>query len=531
MTTAKNPASAHPGTGRTDRTGSAPEADAVSRAAKRSSQLLQTGNRWTAVAILAAVALWSGAVFVVVRGGLVDDAYITLSYARSLAFHLHWGLIPQETANSATSPLNVLVLGAATAVLRAPLVGLGAVFVLANVVLAGALWRAARSSGMPGASGVLGVLLVLGNPLVLSSVGMEMALAAALLGLLLLAAVERRPVLFGVAAGLLALTRLDLVVFPLAVFVGRPVLWRALWRALGTACAVALPWFAFSWWHFGSAIPDTLAVKLIQRSWGGWTFTNGLALYYTRYPVAIILSVVAAGLALVGILVWLVLQIVGRPGPATLDPWVLVGIGAAAHFLVYTRIQVPPYHWYYAPSLIGLSITFAGMVGAIAAAARSVPSRVVAELAGALAIVLVAAQVSLIAANGMPWRQAVINSNWGKPADYARIGQLLRQDVGSRTVSSPGEIGGLAYFCGCSIVDDFADRGHLAGMIRQRIAHAEGLQRWLMELNFARFPHLMQRPVEFALRREDGQADDPRWNISSSWSRTTHLRLHLDATP
>src|SRR5687768_15148900 len=58
-------------------------------------------------------ALVALAIFLVARDGLVDDAYITLSYARNVAEHLHWGMIPAEESNTATSPLNVLMLAAA----------------------------------------------------------------------------------------------------------------------------------------------------------------------------------------------------------------------------------------------------------------------------------------------------------------------------------------------------------------------------------------------------------------------------------
>ena len=42
-------------------------------------------------------ALVALAVFLVARDGLVDDAYIVLSYARNVAEHLHWGIIPPRS--------------------------------------------------------------------------------------------------------------------------------------------------------------------------------------------------------------------------------------------------------------------------------------------------------------------------------------------------------------------------------------------------------------------------------------------------
>ena len=37
--------------------------------------------------------------------------------------------------------------------------------------------------------------------------------------------------------------------------------------------SVSAPWFLFSWMKFGSAVPDTLIIKLEQKAWtGGYTF-------------------------------------------------------------------------------------------------------------------------------------------------------------------------------------------------------------------------------------------------------------------
>ena len=74
-------------------------------------------------------------VFLLVSGHLIDDAYITLSYAKNLAFHGHWGLIEDGTANTATSPLNVLVLAAVTFFVRDAVFAAGVVFVASQVLL------------------------------------------------------------------------------------------------------------------------------------------------------------------------------------------------------------------------------------------------------------------------------------------------------------------------------------------------------------------------------------------------------------
>ena len=78
--------------------------------------------------------------FLLVRESLTDDCYITLAYAKNLAMHGEWGLVPGSPANSATSPLNVLLLGALTLVTRIfgdphPVLALGALNVLASATL------------------------------------------------------------------------------------------------------------------------------------------------------------------------------------------------------------------------------------------------------------------------------------------------------------------------------------------------------------------------------------------------------------
>src|SRR5438270_12029866 len=92
------------------------------------------------MALVAGAGLTAFLLFLLVRTSLTDDAYITLAYAKNLALHLHWGVIPQEVANSATSPLNVVLLGGVSAATRIgggvhPVLALGVVSVARAVVL------------------------------------------------------------------------------------------------------------------------------------------------------------------------------------------------------------------------------------------------------------------------------------------------------------------------------------------------------------------------------------------------------------
>src|SRR4051794_27623484 len=282
-----------------------PELEPAPRVVGRPTRDLPVVIFVSATVVAAAVMYWA------VQYSLIDDAYITLAYAKQLAFHGNWGMVPDYSANSATSPLNVLLIAAGTFVTRRPLLGLGIVYVGSYAVLAWTLARTARTLRIPLTSAVLAVALILLNPWVLSSTGLESVVYAALLGSLLCCAVEGRPVWFGVVAGLALLCRLDMVVFILPLVLWSPVLRRQIPKMLGIAAAVSVPWFVLRWF-VGSAIPDTFVIKTLQKTWGDITFANG-PFRFTDGGVGDAVArwaffpVVVGAIALVGWLLYLVI--------------------------------------------------------------------------------------------------------------------------------------------------------------------------------------------------------------------------------
>ena len=448
-------------------------------------------GRWWASSLVAAVI--GAVVFAFARTSLIDDAYITLDYARNVAFHLHWGLILGATANTATSPLNVLAIALFTAITRHPPLSLGIVFVLSTVALEFGSRTAARAVGLPGWLGLLATALVSVNPLLLSSIGLETALGGGLVALLLAASVTGRPVWSGVLAGLLVLTRPDLLIVALVLFFVRPG-WRHGWaRSLLAALAVTLPWYLFSWLRLGSVLPDTLIIKTGQRSWGGIDFGNGPDLYLTAFPTAAVLSFLPAALGGVTALGWLAARF-ARPTDRLrrLDRFVALPVAGGLYYLAYTLLGVPPYHWYYGPSIICPTLFLAAVVAALPSGPvrRSWP-----VLAGLVVSVgLVAASAGSYAAGGLPRQFAPFTTNWASPGEYARIGAQVGRLAGGRTVASFGEIGAVAYFCDCAMLDEFSDRGAVVGLVNAKLATGSTLKRDLLSWNF-RFLDRTQRPA------------------------------------
>jgi hypothetical protein len=473
--------------------------------------------------------LWSGLVGAVVGGlfmwvahaGLIDDAYITLSYVQNLASDLHWGLIPTETANTATSPLNIVLLTLATW-LTAPLTGelrptVGLVVLTVVLTAAMAVWaaRTARGLGISSMWSLAVLALVFANPFVNSSVGLEVVLTAALLTGLTAEAVRGRRVAFGVLAGLLVLTRLDLGVVVAAVYLLTPALRRRPWVSPLVGLAVTLPWFVFSWWTLGSAIPTSFVIKTLQRSFGEATFANGWWLSWTNGVETLVISLAVVP-ALLGVVVTAAVLVVGvlRRLPAHLWPLAGLGIGGLAHFGAYCLLQVPPYHWYYVPSTVALGVVAVLGSGVLLRQVRGDRrSRLIGRVVPVgTAVLLTGLALLAVSAAGrdLPWTRPVIYGNWALPSEYLEIGADVGELVGDATVAAPPEIGALAYACDCSMVDPFSDPGRTLPLIEERLALAGPVTRFLLEANFARLDREQRpRPVDFRLVWTPGVAEVP----------------------
>ena len=467
------------------------------------------------------------AVMYVAHRGLIDDAYITLSYVNNVAGHLHWGMIPTEESNTATSPLNVILLtlatwaGGVTGSLR-PILGLG----ILMVVLSGAMavWAAqtARRLNVSGAWSMAVLALVFANPFLNSSVGLEGVLIATLLTGLTAQAVCGRRVWFGVLAGLLVLTRMDLGVVVAVVYLATPALRRRFWIAPLTATAVALPWFVFSWFHLGSAVPTTFAIKTLQRSFGDATFANGLwKLWFTSPRLALALALVPAAIGLVT-MAWMLALGVRRRLPADHWPLVGLGLGGAADFGAYCLLGVPPYHWYYVSSTVALGLT--GVFGLALLLRRVRPDesrgqRVV-WLGGPVltAVTLVVLAVVSFGGRAVPWTHPVIFGNWALSSDYLAIGTAVGDRVGDATVLAPPEIGTVAFACECSVVDVFSDPGITLPLIEKTIREASPVMRFLLELNYTHLDRTQQpRPAAYRLVWTQGPVPDgaPAWSTNA----------------
>jgi MFS family permease len=193
----------------------------------------------------------------------VDDAFITFRYARNIAELGQFAYNPPERVLGTTTPLFALLMaGAAALKLSLPWAAL-LVAVVADVVTITAVCSLLALAGFAWAALFAGVLIAIWPALVSYSVsGLETSLYVALLTAALWAFSRRRTALLGALLALALYTRPDAV-----LLIGPAILalfWRdrsAALRALGIIFLIGLPWLLFTFWYFGSPVPQSIVAK------------------------------------------------------------------------------------------------------------------------------------------------------------------------------------------------------------------------------------------------------------------------------
>ena len=439
------------------------------------------------------------------RTALTDDSYITLSYARNLALHEQWALVEGISANTATSPLNVWLLAALTFLLHAPVLAAGILLVATTAATALGLHALARDTGLnswlvPG----LGVAVLLTCPLLNSTVGLETYLAVALMVWLVRSALFGGWLGVGMLAGLLVLARPDLVLVDVAVVALAAGWRRQLWWPLGAlvlGAAVALPWHAFTW----------VVVRI-----GHLGQAAGLGHYLERWTLATSLTLPVLVLGLAALVAWVGVAVRQRRLAPAGAAAITLAVGGLADYAGLSALQVAPFFWYYGPVLAGL-----GLCAVVTAAAlvRRAPAPGRTAVAAVAAVVVLAGGYDV--ARGVPWDgMAPVRINWATPAEYQAIADGLPRGA---AVESPGEVGTIAFFCNCPVVDYLADPGRMRPYVEEyRALHPGPPWSW----NYARYNPPAPVPATWRVVYEPTAPDGPgQWPTTFPADRTKRMRL------
>ena len=250
-------------------------------------------------------------------------------------------------------------------------------------------------------------------------------------------------------------------------------------------------------------------------------------------PNVVALTFVPAVLGMFAALGWLVARISVRWGASEsflrLAPVAGLGAGGVAYYGVLSLLGPGPYHWYYVPPTTSLSMVLVIAFGAWLAWARErsnwrpvVPALAL-GLVGLLALGTLARDVK----QGLPWRSPVISTNFATASYYARVGEGLRARIGSGTVRNSGEIGTVAFYCNCAIIDVFSHRSEFVPIAEDRIAKAGGLERLLLDLNYLWLDRNQKPlPIDYQLRYTPGPGSGRDvWQVWSQWDGVGHVTL------
>lgn len=394
----------------------------------------------------------------------VDDSFITYRYADNLRNGYGLAFNPGERHYGSTAMGFAVLLAAVSAALH--LVGYGEIAAISHCLSALSLVviltlvlqiirASVRSASTTYVVGAIISLYVFGAAVFRNSIGHETYPFLALLTAGAFFVYVRHRYLSGAISLALALMlRPDGVLFiviTIAVVTARQYAWGDVgWGnivlVVGLCTGVGLFWMVFTWWYFGSPIPETLYAKKAQVLLGHWpifrlrTVMSGLQGHLT-----VTLGALVAGGALVtGQWLYGVLR-----DPAGIEPerrdaiaWSVTWFGFAVGLIVgYRALLVTYWPWYLVP--IWLAILLGSVVAVVSAVGRYPRLGRALALVGLLGVMWDGA----VATQGMRrWLvEGSVNLHLGS---YDPIVAFLRREEPTGTVVANGEPGNLGYKLG-----------------------------------------------------------------------------------
>lgn len=380
------------------------------------------------------------------QNALIDDTFITLTYSRNILAHGVWGLLNNQITNTATSPLNVLQLTILGLIFGdSPRITLIATFIQICISLV-FLEKISKLLFMKTVYGRLSAILLVLNPLLISTIGLESYLYITLIILCLHAYLVSRWKSLAILLGLLTITRPDGILFLFIFLIFLPNR-KLIFLFLVTYVLSILPWFIFSWFYLGSFIPDTFFIKSAQSSWENYSFVNGEFLYFNRYPFETIVSF-SSILSLFFLFIRKIRQSVFIK---------LLLLLIVTHYLGYSVIHVPPYRWYYAPEIALLTLLAVFSFGLISPNYWKKYLYPDSILWGYTLFCTLSMGFLISKSNGS-FLEMPIHTNWATQAQYKELGMWLKERCGYDVIQLQGEIGTIEYYSDCFLIDPFSDR-------------------------------------------------------------------------
>jgi hypothetical protein len=391
-----------------------------------------------------------------------DDAFITYRVAYNFATGHGFVYNLDEWFLGITTPGLGLLLGIAGRLAGAETIPFfGGLVSAVSLGLAGLALYVYGAQHGHASGGLFAGLLLIGNIMIGMTFGGEMPLQMALILWAFVAYAADRRALCGLLLAAAAVVRPDGVQAAMVIGVVDLVRTRRIaWRLWLTFAAVLLPFVALAWIYFGSPLPVTLAAKLAQRDSGVWTtFGRGLRgwlhLFLGANHQAASLEIFSWDPRALGF--WIIL---GVPALLWSRCWWLPLTWVALFVMSYRTLQVPFYHWYAVPAVVGLVIlAAAGIEGTLTLIARLATRNRAAHDGGtrmrvAQMLAATAGIVICIAINFTALRELPVSSQRAPMLDlYEEAGRWLHANAAPAATIGYYEIGYIGYYAHNRVVD------------------------------------------------------------------------------
>lgn len=464
------------------------------------------------------------------KGLYVDDAYIQLQYARTLATHHIWGFFPDRLANTATSPLSVMVTALFGLVFRSIVDVVPWLTAIELSLLLLSLLSIARQLFGNYYFALFAFTAFATNPLLLSTIGLDSILYTLLVVASVAVFLRRLWWVLGVVLALLTLTRPEgVLLFGIyAVLVPTPIREKAKLALsyVGTVC----PWYLFSWRVLGSVVPDTLLIKKTSQAAWGRTYSSGLQMYWERYPHATFITFFLLPFGLFAVWWWWL-----RPCNRKLRFVVaIVGTYGLVHFVAYSLLEVPPYHWYYIHQMIPTVLIGSLGIAYFLQQCSLLKGRITGAAVYLTALAPILGLLYLGHLNGFPFKEPPIHTQWSTLEQRKEVAFWLKDNLDPAAVIDTNvEIGAIAFYSERYLHNEFSDMNiPTAWMVRDQYRERPRTG-WLFRANF--YWRREQPPFPPAtyylegLPFDDGVTEGgdivKSWATSSTWM--PHGRIHL----
>ena len=475
------------------------------------------------------------------RHTIIDDSFITFNYAKSLKENFVWGFYGNTISNTATSPLNV-ILTALFGFFFDDMLTAAIMLVAIEIVII--CFVAIKISGELYENSIQGViipLLIIVNPLIISTLGLESILYCALLLISVYMFLKNRSLALGIALGILFLVRADGVLLFIAVllipkennfrlqinrnrisivsYLRSAYFNKRSLKIISGFVFTIIPWLMFSWIVLGSFVPETLFLKLITKWSDGHQFFDGIFLYIVRYPFLVIYSILPS-------VVYLLLLLFQKRKITSLEIILLVFI--LLYFLSYSILAVPPYHWYYVPIIFSfillLSLLIIGMLkykfgnGKFYTGISIIIFIVIFHSIGIL---------NYFKQNNFnPLQEAPIHTNWATQKQYKLISDWFNKHIAKGSyIKFNGEIGTMSYYCNMQLINDFTSRQFSTDRLISTLKRKGVVIDFLSDLNFLWYKN-DSKVLDFNYLLEEFNYDNQisndksvvkKWSVSSRW--------------